>query len=163
MPSRRPSPRHSSQKRVALVGVERAAEALVRADDRLGQRRVDPRVGLGLERVVAPAVGRGALDALVHRAHRAAGLDRGLGPAVDEHVHVVERAPQPAPRVLLEVRVLAHAGGDRRVGDLQQQRRAGAEHRPRVARAPPRDALRSDREPHRLLVLREHACHESGS
>jgi hypothetical protein len=42
---------------------------------------------------------------------------------------------------------------------LQQQRGTRAEHRPRVTRAPPRDALRPDGEPHRLLRLRENVCH----
>src|SRR5439155_22334683 len=62
-------------------------------------------------------------------------------PSVDHRAGVVERAQEPTPRVALELRVLAHAGADGRVRDLQQQGIAGGDEHAHIACAPVGDRL----------------------
>jgi hypothetical protein len=138
-----------------LVGPHALPEQLVRSDDRVAQRRVHPRVRLRLERVVAPPFRVDPLDRAVHLAQPTACTRGRLRPAVDEQVHEVERAPQPAPRVPLEVRVLAHTGRHGGVRDLEEERDARARDQAAgVARIAPDDRARPDGE--RVGLLR---CH----
>src|SRR5207244_5631698 len=101
---------------------ERPAEALVRADDRLGKRRVDPGVGLRLERVVAATVRPRPANLLVKRPDATPHLPGRMRTAVHHRAGVIERTQQAAPRIALALRVLADAGSHGRVGYLQQQR-----------------------------------------
>ena len=113
---------------------DRTHEPAVGDDDRLDQRGVHPRERLGLERVVALAVGAHAPDALVHVAHVGADRRGLLGRAVDQKVDEVERADQAAPGILSVVRVLLDARPDGGVGHLHQKRPAGVAQQPDVAR-----------------------------
>ena len=104
-----------------LGWAQRAAEVGVAGDVGVKQGRVDPGVGPGLERRVAPAVITHAAEAAVQLTQPAAGGDRIVA-AVDEQRDVIDRAQQPLVRMALELREVAHAGADGRMGDLQQQR-----------------------------------------
>ena len=115
------------------------------ADDRLRQRRVHPGVGPRVEGVVADAVRPHALDPPCISRTRRPDLPGEVGSPVDHRAGVVERAQQPAPRVLLEVGVLAHPRPHRGVAHLQEQRVAGGGEEAGVARDPPGDpAARRD-------------------
>ena len=89
---------------VRRAGAERAAGALQPA----AHARVD------------------ALDA-AHRRQRLGGA------AEDDRQGQLERAHQPLQRLLLEAAVLGDAGGDQRMGDLQEQGPAAAEQQHRLA------------------------------
>src|SRR3954451_17198740 len=110
------------EERLLLGGGHLAHEVPVALHDGQRERGVDPGEGLGLHRVVALAVRRGAADRLVHPAHPSAEPAGLLRAAVDGAVDVVERPQQPAPRVLEEGRVLVHAVAHGRIGDLQERR-----------------------------------------
>ena len=112
---------------------------------------MDPRVGLGLERVVALAVLALAAEALVQRAQPPPGGDRVLA-AVDEQRDPIQGAHQPVPRALLEVRVVTHAGADGWVGDLEEQRVEHHRVEADVARHGPRHGVGADEDLRQFVV-----------
>ena len=81
---------------------------------------MDPGVGPGLERVVAPPVIADAREPPVERTQTPPGGDRILA-AVDQQRHVVDGAQQALVGMLLELGEVTHARADGRMGDLEQQ------------------------------------------
>ena len=83
------------------------------------------------------ARGRAPLD-LLHGGER-------FGGAAEHHRQCqVERAPQALQRLVLEAAVRGDAGGDQRMGDLQQQRAPAGEQQHGFAIDAPAQALRTE-------------------
>ena len=97
---------------LALLGLgQSAAEVLGGLDDEHEERGVRPVEGLGVQRVVAAALGVGALDGLVVALDLGAGLRGAL--AVVDHAHDrVDRPGDPLQRLAEQDRVLLDAGAE---------------------------------------------------
>ncbi len=104
-----------------LARVHRPAEVGMSADVGVEQRRVHPGVGGRLERGVALAIGLDAFESLVELPQPPS-HGHGVPSPVLEDEQIVEGPEQPVPWTLLEVGVVAHAGADRGMRDLEQQR-----------------------------------------
>jgi hypothetical protein len=136
---------------VDLVAGQGADVAPVDEQRRVKQRRPHPQQQVRSVGLVGRPVRRRSGDAGMDAAQRGGGLGRGLAVAERDPARHVDRAIQPPPGIGVVAGVLLDTRGDQRVRDLQQQRGARAEHRPRVPRVGPRDRARARREPARLL------------
>ena len=81
------------------------------------------------------------MDAGVHALDAAHRRQRLGGAAEDDGQGQLQGAHQPLQRLLLEAAVLGDAGGDQRMGNLQEQGAPAAEQQHRLAVDPPGDAV----------------------
>ncbi len=117
-----------------LVARDGPGPGVVHGDRRIDQGRVDPQRQGGVPCRVATS-----RDPAVERVQAADLAARARCRAIDDAQVAAQRPIQPAPWIGPEVGVLGDAGGDRWVGELQEQRpRAGTEEQHRLAIHPPR-------------------------
>ena len=133
----------------AALGEAQRPEKALEGDQRaVDQRRMHPqqqRRIVGVVRRPGAEGAAGALqspaDARVHALDAAHRRQRLGGATEHDRQGQLERSNQPLQRLLLEAAVLGDAGGDQRMGHLQEQRPAAAEQQDRLAVHPPGDAV----------------------
>ena len=133
-----PVPLHVLVEQLALLGLgQSAAEVFGGLDDQHEEGRVRPVERLGIQRVVAPALGVDALDGVVVALDLRAGL-RGAITVVDHAHDRVDRAGHPLQRLAQQDRVIFDAGAEFGVHVLDRAD-PDAEHAgPQVAEVLPR-------------------------